>query len=78
VRGRLSWRDTYDLRYATADHPLGRPARDLVITVLHLDRADPAAVDGSWVRVAGSVRYPLQIRPHEAIPGLRIARTSLR
>lgn len=77
VRGRLSWRDTHDLRFASAEHPLGRTARELVVTVLHLERADPAAVDGSWVRVQGTVLVPPQLRPHETIPGLRVARTSL-
>jgi hypothetical protein len=77
VRGRLSWRDTYDLRFASAEHPLGRPARELVVTVLEVARAEPTAVDGSSVRVQGTVLVPPQIRPHETSPGLRVARTSL-
>ena len=77
VRGRLGWRETYDTRFATADDPLGRPAREMVVTMLQLERADEAAIDGSWVRVKGTVMVPPQIRRHEVSPSLEIARTSV-
>jgi hypothetical protein len=77
VRGRLGWRETYDLRFATAEDPLGRPTRELVVTVLAVERAEAAAIDGSWVRLQGTIWVPPQIRRHELAPSLELARTSL-
>ncbi len=77
VAGRLGWRATYDLRYATPDDPAGRPVRELLITVLALEPALPDAIDGSWVRVQGTILVPPRLRWHEVVAGMQVARTSL-
>jgi hypothetical protein len=64
VAGRLGWRATYDLRYATPDDPAGRPVRELLITVLALEQARPDAIDGSWVRAQGTILVPPRLRWH--------------
>ena len=77
VAGRLGWRATYDLRYATPDDPAGRPVRELLITVLALEPALPDALDGSWVRAQGTILVPPRLRWHEVVAGMQVARTSL-
>lgn len=77
VVGRLAWRDSYDTRYATLDTPMGRPVRELVVIVLFLERADSTAINGSWVKLRGTVRMFPNIRAHETSPADRVARGSL-
>lgn len=77
VVGRLAWRDSYDTRYATFDAPMGRSVRELVVIVLFLERADSAAINGSWVKLRGTVRVFPNIRAHETSPADKVARGSL-
>lgn len=77
IAGRLTWRVTYDFRFASLEQPLGRQRRELGILVLAVRPATEADLDGSWFRVRGRIAYPPQLRAHEHWPSLRVARTSI-
>jgi hypothetical protein len=77
VRGRLRTEQTFDRRFASDDHPDGRPTRTVNVVVEEIEPAEPDDIDGSWLQLTGRISVVADIRRHEVTIDEEVGRTFL-